>query len=404
MKKTILTLLIAMWVIIPLGYSFSLEVIETDPAPIVAGDYADVTFRFTTTPTDGDLDNVRVNVLETDMIKPLQGHEIFISKIFSGESLTRTIRIYFSDELEQGFIDVPFTANFNDRTLLKPKVRVFVQDANSNPDLQIGDIETIPNELLADTRNNKMTVKVQNLGDRDAELVKAELVVAEIDKIKPSYSFSFIDSEASIGSGEEGSFVFDLDILELVQGEVPATLKLRYRTDEGTDSTYKTLEKELEFNIPIADSPYLFVEDVELLDNFEIGSSENRVRITLKNGGTEDAEEVRVRMIPDVSYPFAYEQTTEYVTSKIKPGQSAQVEFKIEVLSNAQLRDYPTTVLLESLVSETRYSREDVVTVKATGKEPRSNTQVATYVIVIVFIVSSGLGYFAYRSKKKSKK
>ena len=320
MKSKILVLFTILFVI-PSSVAFSLELIEADPSPIVASDYADVTLRFTNSEKEGFLSDAKLTVAKTEFITPVSG-EAELTKVFSGESITRTFRIFFSEDLPQGFIDIPIDASF-DESEVTTDIRVFVKDAQSNPELNIGEIVATPNELLPDTDDNKLTVKLQNLGDKDAELVKAELVV-EDDSIKPSFSFSFSDSVATIAGGDEEEFEFDLDIEANVNQEVPAMLKLKYRAEKSVGDSYETFEEQIPFNIPITDAPLLIVESVEQIDDFAIGTTENKFRITIRNDGREDAEEVRIRVVPDISYPLVFERTTQYVTSKIEPGKSGR--------------------------------------------------------------------------------
>jgi len=43
------------------------------------------------------------------------------------------------------------------------------------PEILIGQITSVPNKMISDTTNNKITINIQNLGDKDAELVKSKL-------------------------------------------------------------------------------------------------------------------------------------------------------------------------------------------------------------------------------------
>lgn len=402
MKKLIYILLLMLVALPVVHANFNVELLDTDPAPIKAGEYADITLRYTANSDDITRNNVIVKVRKTPYLLPLDESEVMIKKIYPGESVTRTFRVYFSEDLPQGYVNVPFDISYNG-IITEAYVEVFIQEGDSNPEMVIGDVEVTPSELLPDTKDNKLTITLQNLGDKDADLVKAELVVDKT-KIEPSYSFSFLDNIASVSSGGEGDLQFDLDVNEDIYGEIPAMLKLRYRAEKSVGGNYDIFEKNLSFNIPISNAPYLKVTNVEQLDAFTLGSAENRVRVTIRNDGTEDADEVRIRALPDISYPFAYEITTEYVTSKIKPGEEATVEFKMEVLDKAEVKNYSTTVKIESLVGETRYSREDSITITTSEGSKKSNYEIAAYGIILVFVISFYLGYLKIREKRKKSK
>lgn len=335
------------------------ELVKTDPAPVLAGDYADITLRVTNT----DLDNVKnfeASISGTPFILPLNDNKFSLSVLQAGESATKTLRVYFSEDLPQGTVRLPILLSY-ESTTTKQYVDVFVEDAASLPDLRIGTVRSTPSELLPDSDDNDLELVLQNLGDRDATLVSASLVTDE-SLIKPSFSYSFEDAVSQIANGEEASLSFAVDVDKNARGEIPAQLKLRYRAEKAIGNSYDTYEKVLNFTIDVADAPYLEVVSVKPLSSFEVGSSDNKIELTIKNVGEEDAREVRVRAVPDASYPFSYEQTTEYVASKIKAGETATLVFTVEVLSSAEVREYPTTLLLESLMDETRYTQEEVWT------------------------------------------
>jgi hypothetical protein len=382
-------------------YSFDVALVKSNPAPITAGDYADITLRFTN-PTTDIRENVYLGIKNSDDIYSLSTNDVYFKNVYGREEVTKTFRVFFSEDIPEGYVNLVATVKYG--TVLQEKnILVFVEDENSNPEFYIGQIYSTPDELIPDSDNNLLTVTLQNLGDKDADLVSATLVT-ESDKIKPSTSFSFSDSVSQITNGGEANLEFKLDIEESVSGEIPATLQLRYRSQKSTGTSYDTFEEEIPFNIQIADAPYLVVSNVEQLDGFGIGTSENRLKVTIKNEGQEDSKEVRIRVVPASSYPFSYEQLTEYVTSEVKVGESAEVIFKVEVLSTADARAYPTTVLIETLVGETRYTREDSVTVNVLGEEPKSTSQIGYIILALVLIVSVTFGYFKIKSRKKNSK
>lgn len=401
MIDKIIKIMLISLLLIPGAYAFQVELIGSDPAPIVAGEYADLTFRFSDNTEGAVKNNVRINIVETPLVKPTE-NGITISKIYSGNSITRTLRVYFDEDTPQGNINIPISIEYNE-VKTETDVSAYVQESDSDPELYIGDIESTPNELLADTKDNKLEITLQNLGEKSAKLVKAELI-ADSTKIKPAYAYSLSDSISEIEEGEEGTLEFTIDIEEGVYDSVDAKLMLRYRVESNSGNTYDTVTEELDFVIEIAEAPFLKVKGVEQLDSTTVGSTENRIRVEIENDGVEEGTEVRIRLVPDVSYPFSFEQTTVYVNSKIKPGQSSFVEFKTEVLPSAIVKDYPITVLIESLVGETRYTQEDTITINVHESTEQSSSSITMYVLAIVLIIALGLGVYRFMDKRKEKK
>lgn len=402
-KNKIFGFMLIMIFMISNSFAVSVELVKTDPSPIVGGDYADVTIRFTNIETDGkSLKDVTFNLDETKYVEIVSVEDNSINEILSGESVTRTFRIFFSEEIEQGFIDLTFLINYNGISQ-KKDIRVFVEDSAREAELLIGQITSIPNELLVDTKNNKIKINLQNLGDKDAELVKATLVPLN-DNLKAAYSFSLQDSLASIKGGTESEVEFTIDIEEEVVDKIPVRLDLRYRVEKSIGSNYETFEKSLEFDLAITPSPYLIIESIEQIDDFSIGSTENKLLVTVKNIGLEDAEDVRVRIVPDISYPFLFEENAQYVSSNIKPGESGSVIYKIEVLEDAEIREYIATAVVESLVEDSRYSREDIVGITPSEGGKTDIRTIGFIVVLIVFVVSISLGINTYLTNKKKKK
>lgn len=384
-------------------FALTTELVKTNPSPVVAGEYADITLRFTNNAvgTDNDLSDVSFEVEKTNLILPVSSSSNYINKILSGEEITRTFRVFFSSDLEQGNIDVPVLIKYNGISS-KVDVPIFIQNSQNKPEIYIGQITSTPNEILQDSKNNKLSITLQNLGDKSADLVKVKLIAK--DQISPSYAYSFEDSISSIKGGEQAVAKFTLDVNKSVQKPIPATLVLRYRAKDSVGNTYKTYNKKINFTIPITPAPYLVVEKVEPLTKMKIGTTEQKIKVTIKNEGTQDADEVRVRVVPDISYPFIFEETTAYVGAKIKVGQTADVVFKLEVTKDGQVKNYSSIAVIETLVENTRYSREDIISITPT---PGQKTDISTFAYLIVaaiLLVSVVIGFNTYKTNNKKEK
>jgi hypothetical protein len=381
-------------------FSFSAELLNTNPAPIVAGEYADVTVRFSNDKSDSVKNDVSFGFEDSNYFNVIEGPKDLVSKVYEGEYFTKTFRIFFSEDLEQGFINLPFyvVADGSKQTF---DLEVMISGVDVKPNFFIGSVKSTPNELLPDTENNKLKVVLQNLGDRDAELVSAKLVI-ESDLVKEGYAYSLTDSVSSIAGGAESELEFTIDLEKEVVGVVPAKIVLNYRYEKAAGNDYEIVSNELPLDIRISPSPILEIVSVELVDDFKVGSIDNRVRIEIKNIGVEDAKDVRVRLSPDISYPFVYNQLTEYVTSKIKVGDSSVVEFKVEVLKRADARDYGVTAVIESLVGDSRYSNEGTVELTVKNGEKSSIPDIGKILIGIILLVSLYIGFNTLRNRKNN--
>lgn len=401
-SRILLTIFAILVLFIPSTFALTVDLIKTNPNPIVAGDYADITLRFTNPLglTENDLENFYYYIDENEFFEQISEDEKVINKFYSGETFTRTIRIYFSEDLNDGFIDLPLMLGF-DGFESRKDIRIYVEGAKREAELLIGEVKTTPNKLLQDSKNNKLIVKLQNLGEKEAELVSAKLIADE-KFTTPSYSYSFEDSISKLAEGNEKDLEFTIDIEKNSPQEIPAKIELRFRTKENVGNSYRTFNQTLDFNIQLTPSPFLVVEKVELLDDFKIGTTENRAKVTIKNVGEEEAEEVRVRIVPDISYPFIFEETTQYVSAKIMPNQTATVIFKSEITNTDDIKTYDSILILESLVEDSRYSREDIVSIQIQDGEEKDNGVYAYYVVGFVIIISLYLGISRFLRRKKT--
>lgn len=406
MKKLLLTTLFACMLLVSGAFaSFSVEVISTNPSPIIAGDYADITLRFTnigSAEQSSEAKNVEFAIRETQLIKPLGSEPATFSKVYAKEVITKTFRVYFSEDLNEGFIDLPVTIKTNTLTS-ETKVRVYIEEETRKPEFLIGSIDSSPNQLLRNSENNLLQITLLNLGDRDAELVSAKLII-DSNLITPAHAFSMQDALASINAGTQGIIEFEIDIDDLAKAQViPAQIELQYRSRTSVGDNYETINEILSFDLPIDESPYLVIDKVELLDSFVAGSVDNKVKITIKNEGEEEAEDVRVRISPDISFPLVFTQTTQYLTASLLPGETATMIFELEVIESADARDYISKVIIDSMVGETRYSQDSTLSITTHPSQKASESSVGMILLIIVIIVSLFIGYNVWKNKTSKK-
>ena len=393
----LLALTLFVLLLVPGVSALTVDVLTTDPAPLQAGSFADITLELESSVQEQTYTNLRVGLTETDFIRVISQTDGEFGTFRPGRAATFTFRIFVAEDTPEGFLDLELYAESDTLQRSSYDRRVFVQESDTKPELYIGAIKTTPKQLLPDTDDVTVEVTVQNLGDKDAELVRAEL--DSEDTITSSYSYSLEDSVATIASGGEAVFTFTLDIDETVRDAIPARLDLRYRTEEVGTSNYQTITESIPFTLEIVKAPFLEIVSVEQQDGFAGGSTENVLRVGIQNTGEAEAEEVRVRIIPDISYPFIFDVTTQYVASTIAPGDTVYVNYEAEVTDEAQDNTYSITTKLESLVGESRYTREDELSIKTVPGESIPTALIAGAVIAIVLVLAVIIGIRARKRK-----
>jgi hypothetical protein len=383
----------------------AVQYLDSNPSPLQAGEYADITIRFTSAviPTNTDASStVSVRIKESPFVLPAETGFQTLPVVFNGNSFSRTFRVYIAENTPQGELKIPIqieTKTATNPVISEYAIYVYVNDKQTVPDLVIGSVKTTPKELLPDSDDNKMQITLHNLGETDAEFVRAKLVFAD-GNLTPSYSFSTQDSVAKIESGKSETFEFQIDIDKNAKQVNPTRLELEYRARTSQSSSYTSYAKGLQFDTILSNAPYLEIVEFEQLDAFKKGSADNRVKITIENKGNTDAKDVRVRLVPDISYPFVFTLTTQYVAANLKPGEKVDIIFSAEVKDDAQIRDFPIKTRLESLTGESRYTQEDYFTLTPKEVEKMSTTTIGIIAIILILLVSAGIGVYALMKKE----
>ena len=384
-------------------FSVDVEVLDTNPSPIVASDYADITLRISYLDNFDESEKysfVEYGIMKTNFITPYDKYTR-VENFETGQTHSKTFKVYFSEEIREGEITLPIYVRTNLGEFTHEET-VFIQDSLNAPNIQIGKIETNPNELLKDSLDNKIIITLQNLGEREAELLKAELLINN-EFFEESYSYSLEDSISSIDNGEEKTLEFSFDILEDANiNEINPTLSIRYRTKKTASDNYEVYEKEIPVKIKLTKTPNIVPIKTEQLDDFKIGSVDNRVKIYIKNIGDKKAEEVRVRVFPDISYPFSFQKLSQYVSFSLDIEEETSVIFETEVFDTGEVRDYPIKVLIESMVGDTRYTQEkEIVITTKENQKTITKDNLGYFIFFFVFLFGSYLGIKRYRKSKK---
>lgn len=367
----------------------SSTILATDPAPVEPGEYADITVRLEASPGEQTYDRVTLQPIQTDLITPISQPKQY-SSIQEGDTITATFTVYIEDNAPEG--DLPFLVELaSERSNQTFDERIRVTDTLDTPELRVGAAKTTPNEIIQDTDDNTVSLTLNNLGDENAEQVTTNL--AETEYLKQSYAYSLEDTASSVEANSQTTFTYTFDVEEGRQEPIETELAVSYREEDDD-----IVETTLPVTIPVANAPYLKVTNVTT-DALTQGSVGNPVRVTVQNQGSADAEELRVRLFPDISYPFLFDTTTRYVASTLEPGDEATVEYTVEVLSDAKPRDYQITTEMESLVNTNRYERQDTVTIPVGSNEAQSYGWLPYAIVAAILFVATAIGLYQYRSR-----
>lgn len=256
-------------------------------------------------------------------------------------------------------------------------------------DFVVGALVTSPEKLIADTKEAKLSVDINNIGKGNAENVKIKLVLPE--GFNSSYSYSDEDSLGIIAKDGSKTATFYTDIDENIkEGNYRAKLDITYKDENDEIATYRT--KTLELDIPIKPAPHLIVESLTTTPINLIPGSNSEIRITVKNTGNKKAESVSLRVFKDASQPFEFSDKSDFV-GKLEPGEGGDAVLGFTVNSKAAAKKYLIDVELRGIDESNNvviFRRTIPLTVTPAAKDsPLSSAGILIGLVVVIGAVAA---------------
>ncbi|VVB89933.1 Uncharacterised protein [uncultured archaeon] len=264
-------------------------------------------------------------------------------------------------------------------------------------DFVVGALVTSPEKLIADTKEAKLSVDINNIGKGNADNVKVKLLLAQ--GFNSSYSYSDEDSLGMIVNGGSKTATFYTDIDENIKsGNFNASLLITYKDENDENNTYRS--RTLELDIPIKPAPYLIVESVTTVPESLKPGDKAELHIKVKNTGNKKAESVSLRVFKDASQPFEFDQKSDFV-GKLEPGDSGDVVLGMTIDAKAADKKYLLDVELRGIDESNNvviFSRTLPLTVNPAKKDTYSNLVIPIGVVVIGIVAGV---YYLKNGKRK---
>ncbi len=267
-------------------------------------------------------------------------------------------------------------------------------------DFVVGALVTSPEKLIADTKEAKLSVDINNIGKGDAENVKVKLILPS--GFSPSYSYSDEDSLGIIAEGGSKTATFYADVDENIkEGDYNARLVVTYKDENDENNTYRT--KTLDLDIPIKPAPYLIVESVTTAPENLAAGNKAKIYIKVKNTGNKKAESVSLRVFKDSSQPFEFAEKSDFV-GKLEPGESGDAVLGVTVDTNAEAKKYLLDVELRGIDEKNNvviFSRTLPLTINPETKgSPLGSAGLLGSLVVVVGVVVAS--YYLKNGRKGS--
>jgi len=386
MKKQLLFGLLLVWSVIGIAAAESINMqaisITTDPAPLEAGDDADLDFKIRNTGT-GVAEDITITINDSYpfTVKPGRDRTRTTGDIQPLSEYYVSTEILVADGAPDGVNTLPITIS-NDEFATTKELRLDVEQDTA--DLQLANIQTTPSQLTPDMDDVTLSFDVVNQGE-----TAAENTVMNIDLptgFQEVSTFSTRDSLGMIQPGEQKTASFTADITDAARsGDVSLPITVRY----GEDNAQYEVEDQL--TVYLAGRPDLQLTDA--VGALKAGET-NTVRLNITNKGGEEAEAARVRAVEASDLPLEFESASQYLGT-VEPGVDTTAIFDVTVDSDAPAKQYLLDFQLRGVNDETVHINEITVPQDVQRNNGESSTP-WTY-IVIGGILLSLAAYYLYR-------
>ncbi len=275
----------------------------------------------------------------------------------------------------------------------KKEFPVYIDPRRS--DFVVGALVTSPEKIIADTKEAKLSVNIDNIGKSNAENVKVKLILPE--GFKSTYSYSDEDSPGIIESGSSKTTNFYVDVDENIkEGEYKAQLEITYRDENDENNTYNI--KLLDLLIPIKPAPHLVIESINTIPENIVPGSKAEFRIKVKNTGNEKADSVSLRIFKDASQPFEFNEKSDFI-GKLEKDESGEAVISAAVDKNAVSKKFILDVELRGIDEKNNvviFQRTVPITV---NPAPHSLPSTGIFGTLVAIVGTFAMGY--YLKKKR---
>lgn len=309
-----------------------------------------------------------------------------IGTLNENELVTKSFRIDVDSGTDEGSYDLEFTIEDSK----KDYDEEFEIEVDSNrADLIIGEIQSSPSQILADQKDIKLEVTIENIGGGDANFVRAELLLPTGFEKSDSYS-DFVNL-GSINSGESKTATFYIDTKENVNEFNTAQILLDYKSDSD-----KKTEK-LDVDLPVKPKPIFQILSTEVSPITITPSDEGTLKISITNTGERTGEETSIRIFENTDIPLEFSTKTKHI-GDLEQGESGSAIFPFTADSSALPNTYLVKIQVRTLNSDSVLTQDFNVPLTITQKESNpTKTIIITAITILALLLISVIYLFITR-------
>lgn len=394
--------------------------INFDPAIISSGDDVDVVIQFHEKPSinsqDLKIDSeklassdyyFKVELMPDDTLSQKyitmydsQGDDMH-GMIFTGEYYNKKFRLKVNYNAPPGDYQFELRGQwyYQGKPLDYYESETFVMPVKKEGiSLDISSLNTVPSEVRPGDDYVKLSTRIENVGQKNAKSVIVDLGLP--NDLKNSYSNNNRVGAGSIASGEYRDVDFYIDVDDYAKsGLYNLTYNLNY-----LDVDNNKYNKTIKLPFLVKSRPYL---EVVKSQGSGLSGDSSKLKVIIKNSGNEDAESVDVRVLKQNSQPFSFDVRSDYI-GEIKPGQTGEAIFDIDVLSDAEIKTHNLKLIVRAKGDSDQgddniYTFERSANFEVTGKQKNYYLTYGVY-FALTLLVLLLLKNIPFKSKYRSLK
>lgn len=369
--------------------------LKYDPYPAEAGKYMDLWIKVENVGTKEAKEVTCVLLPKYPFsLDPNENAKRHIGKLPGGEDVILQYKLRVDSNAVEGWNEMKVKCQSeNSNNWVIHEFEIYVE--SKIPEFAIGSIVSEPTKLFPDSEENKLSVEIQNIGNGDAELVTANLVLPK--GIVPSESYSNIANLGTVKEGESKTAEFYIDVdKNVAPGKYKAKLIIKYKDPNNNRKEYKN--QTLDADIVVKPIPLFEIENVTTTPGKISQGDKVTLKLKIKNIGFKEAESVSVKIYKQSDQPFDFDEKYDYI-GNLKPNQTGEAVFRFDVDEGANLKTYFLKAEIRYLIDNNVKVVEKQIPIKV-EVEKRDSKLFFLGILFIVLAILSGVFYGWKRIKK----
>ena len=235
-----------------------------------------------------------------------------------------------------GFYQINVVSNYESATYIQfsstSAINLFV---NGSPEINANIINSQPIDIYPGDIGT-LSVKIENNGNFQAQSVSASMKAVKPIEVKWSQSFNTVEV---LDPKQSKTIDFIVEVPRDAEAKYyQITLDLTYLDENRVKQT-----KTFEFNLYIKKKAQFETSDAGS-DNLYANQDLRKVKIFLRDTGTDDARKVRVRVLPQ--FPFSTDGSVRYIEF-LGAGKSEPIDFNVDIDKDATPGNYVLDMLVD---------------------------------------------------------